>query len=509
MKSDKEYIYSSKTIESIIENPTINWKTQFKEIIISMIASNANELLWYANFLSRCEYEFHFNESFTSAVYFNGQNFVMAINPLILGVTPKEEIIAILKHNAGHIIHHHFSRGNYDDGVDAEIVATAKDIVINGSRYLPYIKDLPRTAKHKESPIMALFYETLTEKYAIKEYEVGREFEYYVELMMSAEELNLKYTDEDQSCSESSGSESDETETTSAATEQSNEQEEASNNSEQNDKDGEKNLDSDSLIEKTLQALKNGECSIDSHEFGCELQESVELESELLDSFMESTLSEMIHDATDFSRGFTPDEAIAALTRIQKRKSHKDWAKILSKRVRSYFSNASRFKEPNKSRQHPIYPDDLDLYGYSLAKKPKIAVVLDVSGSVDEALFISLISQIQAIQKKYSIKTVTLVQVDAEIKSIEKLGVRDKFLIRAGNAGTIMEPGFAALLKQSKREVPDIIICATDGDIEESFEYVKIPKQIEVIWLVEKAEKLKFDTTAYPKHQMHLIEFSP
>lgn len=541
MRNNKEHLYSIEHLEAIIENPAKSWRREFKEIIISMIASNTNELLWYANFLSRCEYEFHFNESFTSAVYFNGQNFVMAINPLILGIISKEEIIAILKHNAGHIINSHFSRGHYDKSVDKEIIATAKDIVINGSRELPYIKDLPRTGEHTESPIMALFYETLTEKYAIKEYEIGREFEYYVELIMTAQELSLRYTDENQSCSDSSGQESDETEISSGATQEANE-EESLGSSEQNDSDDqtdeapnsapnsleegdsfensgenersedmthETNLQSDSLIEKTLQAVKNGECSMDSHEFGEHLQESIGLEQTLLESFQESTLSEMILDATGFSRGFTPGDAIEALSRIQKRKSHKDWRKILNKRVRNYFSNSLRFKEPNKSRQHPLYPDDFDLYGYSLTKKPKIAVVLDVSGSVDEKLFIELISQIQAIQKKYSIKTLTLVQVDAQIKSVEKLGVADKFVIRSGNAGTIMEPGFELLLKQSKRNLPDIIICATDGDVETHFERLKIPTQVEIIWLVEKAEKLRFDMSAYPKNQMHLIEFSP
>ncbi|MBT8343605.1 MAG: hypothetical protein KJP24_02640 [Sulfurovum sp.] len=60
------------------------------------------------------------------------------------------------------------------------------------------------------------------------------------------------------------------------------------------------------------------------------------------------------------------------------------------------------------------------MYGYSYTKKPKLAVVLDVSGSVDDKLLASLMSEIQAIQRRYSIKSLTLVQVDAEIKNIEK-----------------------------------------------------------------------------------------
>ena len=148
------------------------------------------------------------------------------------------------------------------------------------------------------------------------------------------------------------------------------------------------------------------------------------------------------------------------------------------------------------------------MYGYSHTKKPKLAVVLDVSGSVDDKLLASLMSEIQAIQRRYSIKSLTLVQVDAEIKNIEKFGFRDKFIKRQGSGGTIMEPGFMALLEQSSRDIPDMIICATDGDIEKSFKHVKIPNKVQVIWLIEEKGRLLFDVSDYPKQQMHVIKFS-
>lgn len=84
--------------------------------------------------------------------------------------------------------------------------------------------------------------------------------------------------------------------------------------------------------------------------------------------------------------------------------------------------------------------------------------------------------------------------MDAEIKSIEKFGVRDKFVVRHGGGGTVMEPGFSALLKQPSREIPDMIICATDGEIETAFEHVKVPNSVQVIWLVQKGGQLLFDT---------------
>ncbi|MEA2046992.1 MAG: VWA-like domain-containing protein [Campylobacterota bacterium] len=514
MNTYKEYIYSKETIASILTNPDSRWKTLFKEMIISMIASNKNELLWYANFLSRCEYAFHFNESFTSAVYFNGINFVISINPVILGVIDKEQIIAILKHSAGHIIHQHFSRGKYEGNIDKEVVEAAKDIVINGDREMPYIKDLPRTGSYKDSPIQALFYQVLTQKYGIESYEVGREFEYYVALIQSALE------EEEQSCSNTLGDDSDDAKGDASVssngedenTEPSKESEHTNTESEletATDLSQEKDEnESTSLAEKSLKALENGDCMIDSHAFGEQLQETVGLDENLLETFMDTTLQELIHDSTGFARGFTPSEATHALNRIEKRKSHKEWKKIFNKKMRNFLTNSMRYREPNKSRQHPTYPDDLDLYGYSPGKKPKIGVVLDVSGSVDDTLLRAFISEVQAIQKKYAIKTITLIQVDAQLKSIEKFGVHDKFIVRDGSGGTIMEPGFTALLKQSRREVPDIIICATDGEIEEKFEDLIVPNKVQVIWLIAKEGKLKFDTTQYPKQQMHVIRFS-
>ena len=588
MNTDDDHIYSIETVKSIMANPDKSWKSLFKEMIISMIASNQNDLLWYANFLSRCEYEFHFNESFVSSVYFNGNNFVIIINPLILGVIHKDQIIAILKHSAGHMINHHFTRSSKEHGLDKEAIEVAMDIVINGSREIPYIKDIPGTGNYNTSPLKALFYQTLTEKYGIENYETGREFEYYARLMVAAQEQECAQdSDEnDQSCntleskdanasqdssdnnnSSEEGDEDssdDQTNTQSNSTEDNEDSSELSNHgddsneeassesgsledtnqnndeptkneendinfeasiessaSEDTNKKNEKspilkdtdtsdrtNIELDELANRTLETLKNGNCEIDSHAFGEQLQEAVKLEDDILKSFMDTALEEMINDSTSFARGFTPGEATGSLGRIEKRKSHKDWKKIFNKKMRNSFTNSLRYREPNKSRQHPIFQDDLDLYGYSPGKKPKLAVVLDVSGSVDDKLLSALMSEVQSIQKKYSIKTVTLVQVDMEIKAIEKFGVHDKFLARHGSGGTIMEPGFSALLQQSSREIPDMIICATDGDIEEKFEELKIPTKVQVIWLVKKEGQLAFDTSTYPKQQMHVIKFS-
>jgi hypothetical protein len=243
MAKKKDCIYSMESIEAIIENPDNSWKNLFKETVISMIASNKNELLWYANFLSRCEYEYHFNETFTSAVYFNGKNFVIMINPVILGLIEKDQIIAILKHSAGHIINHHFSRSSKIDNVNKEIEEIAKDIVINGNREVPYIKDLPCSGNYKSSPVQALFYQSLTEKYEIEEYEVGREFEYYVRLIMES----LEDTEESNASCDTNMEEDADDEINMAleSGDDTDEDSEASSNSEQNSENNETDIESE------------------------------------------------------------------------------------------------------------------------------------------------------------------------------------------------------------------------------------------------------------------------
>lgn len=428
MTTKANTLYSIETIEAIIDNPQKHWKKQFKEMIISMIASNTNELLWYANFLSRCEYEFHFDPSFSSAIYFNGKSFVIVINPVILGHVHKDQIIAILKHSAGHIIHQHFVRNTHEKRVDKEVIETAKDIVINGCRDLPYIKDLPATGAHKDSPLQASFYQTLKEKYGIEAYEVGREFEYYIDLITSSQKESLE---EDQSCTQNLDDDSNEAlsmeaeasddagenlpspqvsnrndeeggnHSTSESPEESQERDNIPQNSddtdenetqstptdngEETDVNEEEDITSDisqtqqdTLSQRTLEALSQGECQIDNHSYAEQRQDEVGLEEDVLNAFMDTSLKEMINDATNFSRGYTPGIASEALNQIEKRKSHKDWKKIFNKKMRNFLSNSLRYREPNKSRQHPIFQDDLDLYGYSPGKKPNLAVVLDV-----------------------------------------------------------------------------------------------------------------------------------
>ncbi|MBT8348339.1 MAG: hypothetical protein HKP62_02690, partial [Sulfurovum sp.] len=379
------------------------------------------------------------------------------------------------------------------------------------------------TGSYKDSPIAALFYQSLFQKYQIESYEVGREFEYYVQLIQEAlKEGSCKEAQDnhESSAADLETSSDDEIDIQSNTSSDKEENSKPSSNGEEDgvqdtdEKSGssksndETNTQSKSLSQKTLEALTDGKCKMDNHEYGQQLQEAVELDDNVLNSFMDSTLNEMIHDSTDFARGFTPGVATGVLSKIKKKNSHKDWKKILNKKMRNSLNNSIRYREPNKSRQHPIFQDDLDLYGYSHTKKPKLAVVLDVSGSVDDKLLASLMSEVQAIQRRYSIKSVTLVQVDAEIKNIEKFGFLDKFIKRQGSGGTIMEPGFKALLEQSSRDIPDMIICATDGDIEKSFEHVKIPNKVQVIWLIEEKGRLLFDVSQYSKQQMHVIKFS-
>jgi predicted metal-dependent peptidase len=482
MKDNNSESLSSK-INQILESPQSSWKNFFKEMIVGMIATNTNDLVWYSNFLSRCEYEFHFNHSYTASTYFNGNNFVIVVNPIILILIGKNQTIAILKHEAAHIMNYHLSRSSKYKTIDKDILSTAMDIVINGDKNQPLIKDLPGTGEFIDSPVKCNFYETLQVKYGIELFEKNRAFEYYIDLISNIENSKLdeivarNQETEDQDC-----------------------------RVQENEDQDRGNACRDDIVNKIMTSMENKSIQLDNHESGDDKEKNIDLPDSIKDKFMGTTLNELINASTDASRGFTPSEAMKALLSIEKRLSNKDWKKVFAKKMN--FLLSSQKKIPNPSRQHQILHDDPDFYGSSYAKRLKIGFIADVSGSVTDEFLIDIISEIHAIQIRYSIKEIPFVQVDTEVKSVTKLNKSDKIFVRHGDGGTIMEPGFKALIHQPKEKIPNIIICATDGYIEEEFEDLLLPNSIHVVWLIGEDDELFFDVSKYKKSQMSIIKIN-
>jgi predicted metal-dependent peptidase len=468
-------------LKSLIQNTKTQWLKFFRETIITMLATNTNDMVWYSNFLTRCEYEFHFNHNFVASTYFNGNKFVIIVNPIILIYIGKDQAIAILKHEAGHIMNYHLLRGDIYKNIDQDIVNSAMDIVLNGDRNFPLIQDLPGTGDYCDSPVQCEFYQTLTDRYGIVYFEREREFEYYTNLILAN---NLMEG------SDGNGGKRNENEKSTS-----------------NSLEGLSEKDIDDLANQLGTAIKNSDIKSDNHAFGKQKEEeSSILSDEIMDKLIDITVKELITETTVNSRGHTPSEVINALMILNKRLQHQDWRKVFRKKIGSILSATKRLVNP--ARQHQILHDDPDFYGYGPAKQPKIGVIVDVSGSVSDEFLNAIVSEILAVQKRHSIKKVTLIQVDTAIKSIGILRANDKIFTRNGFGGTQMEPGFKSLLHQPKNKIPNIIICATDGAIENNFTEIKIPSNVHVIWLIGEKNELNFDISIYPKSQMSIIKIN-
>jgi predicted metal-dependent peptidase len=154
-------------------------------------------------------------------------------------------------------------------------------------------------------------------------------------------------------------------------------------------------------------------------------------------------------------------------------------ARSLSKKVdiswsrpaRSYIANQGRCGE----RRMPFEP------GYSLAKPtPRLVVIVDVSGSVDNDLLDRFALQIEAITRRQE-AGLTLIIGDDRVRKVARYepGVSDLREIEfEGRGGT----DFTPLLMEAEKHGPDIVVVLTDLDGPARFR-----PRWPVIWAVPEA----------------------
>ena len=94
---------------------------------------------------------------------------------------------------------------------------------------------------------------------------------------------------------------------------------------------------------------------------------------------------------------------------------------------------------------------------------PRVAVIVDTSGSVDDTLLARALGEVDAVLLALGVpgSELTLYSVDAAVHTVQRLrSARDAHL--AGAGGTDLRHGFAAVDRQRPR--PDVVITFTDGD---------------------------------------------
>lgn len=204
------------------------------------------------------------------------------------------------------------------------------------------------------------------------------------------------------------------------------------------------------------------------HNLWKEIEKS-DISSEIIEKAIQAQIENQIKEADKYSKSW--GNLPAFLNRIisdilSKKESKIDWKKELSKFI-SLFSNRifvkKSFNKPSK------FFDDATTIKVKF--KPKIAVIIDTSGSMSSTDITEAFSELISIYKKseYDIK---IIETDAEIhadsvydfKSVQSVINRIKNKGVIGGGGTLVDPA----IKHINTKLTDIasIIYITDGHVD-------------------------------------------
>lgn len=463
------------------------------DVIYVMLENNDPEMAWYANVLRQCVISYDESLEVFGAVYFSGQRgkFVIVFNRLLCSILPNSQIVALLKHELGHIILMHFERSTEAHSTVSPstkyeffLQNIAMDYTINGDRYKPLIKNLRGSCHTFDEngtmpSLSAVFWSDLKEFYQIDVDVSGKEtyvdfYNILIKHFMEHERLKQN----EFSCG------------TDAI------QKTCKYMSSQQKKRSCGKLGAfftEEDVQGALQIIENNQDVMANHDYiiGKEEETTVHfLDNEGFFKNKYEELKRIFHEATEVSRGFMPSSIIQHMIHIENRLATVNWKKILRHALAKPLR--SKHRKLSFNRQNKILPDDPNVPGAKPAKKPKIGIVLDVSGSISNQFLSQALAEITRLAKtmKSEIETV---QVDTEVKQCDKIKHTTHSINRSGCGGTRMEDGFAYFLNYPFPLQPSVIVCLTDGYIEQSFEDIKMPKIIDTIFIIPEKNELEFD----------------
>lgn len=149
------------------------------------------------------------------------------------------------------------------------------------------------------------------------------------------------------------------------------------------------------------------------------------------------------------------------------------WQSILRKYLTAFNKTLYSWKKPNRRFFPEIHLPSL--HGESLGD---IAIAVDISGSVSDSDFKFFINEIASIIKRLKPASLTLIQFDTQITSVDKIKTVNKLLSTEfiGRGGTCISP----VIKWAKKHKPALLIYFTDG-------YFNPPKEDykgNTIWMI-------------------------
>jgi predicted metal-dependent peptidase len=196
----------------------------------------------------------------------------------------------------------------------------------------------------------------------------------------------------------------------------------------------------------------------------------------------EKTLKEFTEKAINNSqKGKIPAYLEGMIAALKNSKGELPWNLYLNRLMGTVESNKKKIITRRNRRQ----PDRLDLKGELRSHKAKIAVALDISGSISDEEFKQAIKEVLNIVKNYN-HEITIIECDAEIKRVYKVksakDIKDRINIGGGTR-------FTPVFQYANNNKFNLLVYFTDGKGED--ELLVIPSGYKILWIISgRGDKL-------------------
>ena len=390
------------------------------ETFANMFSSPAyrEDYVFYAHILAQCKVIMT-NEVPLAGVNFTINRYNLYINPEKFLELPLLERMAVLKHEALHILYGHISRKG---DRNHELFNVTSDCAIN------------QLITRQHLPEGCVYPDTLEKSLKEQGYKIK------VPKMLSAENYYDLLPSEVKDNMENGGSGDGDGE---------GEQQDCPDcNGTGQDENGNA-CESCNGTGKNFYKGLNKDNPLDNHSKWDESEGEADLQQDIT--------KRMIDKSIEKSRGNTPSD-LEHFMKLWERKAQISWKKVL----RNIASNKKANKVVTIMRKSRRFPNRPEIRGHKKDRVFDIVVILDVSGSMSDEEIITGLNEIREVAKLTS-STVKILQVDTQVHAVDDF--EPKKFTRSAGGGTEMLPGFR-FIKEEK--IPhDAIILITDGWIED------------------------------------------
>ncbi len=181
------------------------------------------------------------------------------------------------------------------------------------------------------------------------------------------------------------------------------------------------------------------------------------------------------------SKGKLPIQVEAMLRALKGNENEIPWNIYLKKLMGTLESS----KKKTVTRRNRRQPNRLDLRGELRGHRAKIAVAIDISGSISDTEFRQAMKEVLSIVKNYN-SEVTIIECDSNIKRAYKVkSIKDVRERVATGGGTLFTPVFEYI---NNSDI-NLLIYFTDGKGEDRLKIT--PKGFRTLWVISgRGEKL-------------------